>query len=1126
MSQSASNTDPGATSPETQFPLPFGRSDSPFSIDYNTNHTPNDILHRPSQVPQNTDGNHQHQISESAFAQGGGHPVYNSNINFHLSDYLSESEHLSLKVPPHGTKSPGDFGAGPFRSSFSAYNGINGAHTPHSSSGNPLPSSFRVRQVNTSSAASQSFTGASESFTNHPLGIQHQLSQQSQQASSMSSGFESRGIDFGSSPPLAGKISQQFALDPFLQSHAAKTQIHDSFHPLSHSNSVGQVPYLNGMHIQSQTPYGPHLQSSGGVSGAAVGSARGLGTSTQLNAATEPQGGNSQQEEISTIFVVGFPDDMQEREFQNMFTFSSGFEAATLKIPNKEYTAYGSSGGTPSGLPLRGSSSYSSYFNSGPNDPYNIVTVNQGGVVVDNGRDGPTTSWPPLPVPLDEPNHFQGPGSQPPRKQIIGFAKFRTRQEALEARDMLQGRRVDIEKGAVLKAEMAKKNLHTKRGVGIGSNSSGGGSISLGNNLNALAGLNGGMGGLSALGSLGVTPDTLAGLAAGINLNSTVNMNALTSLSGGDSLIARERELNALSAVGYNNLSSGWREGRLGDSSEEERERDRDRDRERRREALVGLNLGIGISGRGARERVLADEEERERLRRKDFKAVQGEAVRMLSGNSAVYDAFHPTPSLSRSVQTTILSPSGADAASSGPNSMLGNGFGGIIAQTPGRDDGGPREAVGPWDQPSPRERDSAYSALTSLYGNRKATVVPSPASPRDTSPPKSSVPFSPSLNDEDGMLPPHRSGVLRSAQAFTSAADEPAVSRPSAPPSSTTSSTSGLDDSGPVPLTVSTSGQVSTGNTSPQLPSPASHASSANSSSVGGQAASSSSGGVPNTVGSVGPRNALVDQNPPINTLYVGNLPTSPVGAGYPANYLEDSLRDLFSRRPGYRKLCFRQKSNGPMCFVEFEDVHYATKALNELYGSSLGGLVKNGGIRLSYSKNPLGVRTPTTMGTGTPLQQNSIHSSVASPFQVDAFQFRQGFDSDSGVMNIRRDNSNATSPPPPAFGYARSPPPPRFVSPPPSGSFNMVSSPTNGTTLPRGPHAYGISLSGTGGGFSPFGLPLSSPPDQSSTLPPSHSMIPDHPSSDLPSAHGHTQHFPHRALSPSSTVEAARAG
>lgn len=47
-------------------------------------------------------------------------------------------------------------------------------------------------------------------------------------------------------------------------------------------------------------------------------------------------------------------------------------------------------------------------------------------------------------------------------------------------------------------------------------------------------------------------------------------------------------------------------------------------------------------------------------------------------------------------------------------------------------------------------------------------------------------------------------------------------------------------------------------------------------------------------------------------------------------------------------------------MCFVEFEDVHHATKALTEMYGHTLGGLVK-GGIRLAYSKNPLGVRSHT---------------------------------------------------------------------------------------------------------------------------------------------------------------------
>ncbi|KAG4303575.1 hypothetical protein PCK1_000093 [Pneumocystis canis] len=90
-------------------------------------------------------------------------------------------------------------------------------------------------------------------------------------------------------------------------------------------------------------------------------------------------------------------------------------------------------------------------------------------------------------------------------------------------------------------------------------------------------------------------------------------------------------------------------------------------------------------------------------------------------------------------------------------------------------------------------------------------------------------------------------------------------------------------------------------------------------------------------------------DQNPPGNTLYVGNLPLSTS---------EEELRSLFSRQPGYRRLCYRTKSNGPMCFVEFEDVGYAMRALGLLQGVCLSSSVK-GGIRLSFSKNPLGVRS-----------------------------------------------------------------------------------------------------------------------------------------------------------------------
>jgi RNA recognition motif. (a.k.a. RRM, RBD, or RNP domain) len=115
-------------------------------------------------------------------------------------------------------------------------------------------------------------------------------------------------------------------------------------------------------------------------------------------------------------------------------------------------------------------------------------------------------------------------------------------------------------------------------------------------------------------------------------------------------------------------------------------------------------------------------------------------------------------------------------------------------------------------------------------------------------------------------------------------------------------------------------------------------------------------------------------DQNPPCNTLYVGNLPM---------DTSEDELKALFSKQRGYKRLCFRTKANGPMCFVEFEDTSFATRALKELYGHPLHNSVK-GGIRLSFSKNPLGVRsvqnannhTMHSMGTPMPTAGTSPHS------------------------------------------------------------------------------------------------------------------------------------------------------
>ena len=182
-------------------------------------------------------------------------------------------------------------------------------------------------------------------------------------------------------------------------------------------------------------------------------------------------------------------------------------------------------------------------------------------------------------------------------------------------------------------------------------------------------------------------------------------------------------------------------------------------------------------------------------------------------------------------------------------------------------------------------------------------------------------------------------------------------------------------------------------------------------------------------------------DQNPPCNTLYVGNLPI---------DTSEDELKALFSKQRGYKRLCFRTKQNGPMCFVEFEDVSFATKALNELYGVQLHNSVK-GGIRLSFSKNPLGVRAgqPGSNNPSTPM-------------------------SASGSMNM---NLGAMSPG--GFSSANGPPPGLSVPPglnmavSPGGTMPIMNAPFINQAIPIGPSGGNLrqmqiptTSSGPGGG------------------------------------------------------------
>lgn len=96
--------------------------------------------------------------------------------------------------------------------------------------------------------------------------------------------------------------------------------------------------------------------------------------------------------------------------------------------------------------------------------------------------------------------------------------------------------------------------------------------------------------------------------------------------------------------------------------------------------------------------------------------------------------------------------------------------------------------------------------------------------------------------------------------------------------------------------------------------------------------------------------------ENPPCNTLYIGNLPV---------NASELELRSIFAMMSGFRRMSFKTKAGGsPMCFVEFEDIKNATHAMHALYGTMLSNSIK-GGIRISYSKNPLGMRSNPQAGS-----------------------------------------------------------------------------------------------------------------------------------------------------------------
>ncbi|KAI8354080.1 hypothetical protein BD560DRAFT_408066 [Blakeslea trispora] len=434
-------------------------------------------------------------------------------------------------------------------------------------------------------------------------------------------------------------------------------------------------------------------------------------------------------DDVTTIFVVGFPEDMGEREFQNMFTFCQGFEAASLKWHCKDQE--------DDGIPSNGG-----------------------------------------------------------KKQMIGFARFRTRLEALEAIDILSGKKIDQDKGTVLKAEMAKKNLHIKRGSATQTTST---SSSTTTSTTAITGLPVSTASPTATASTGIIPSDSSSSLKNMHQRGYDSFSPLPS-----DLLSPQDYKNDIFIDSIISPTSSFNDSLFGMRSQS-----------------IDHDLGF-VSSRPFGLGHSLEQPPQPQRPQQHHHSIQS----------------HPLPQQH-------------------PSQPLQNRLPKLMNE----------------------DETDAYHYLS------KSSPVPND-------------------NRFDSML---EQDVMRlgSLSLLTNNLDlrSPSISSPIQ-----------------------------------RLPNPA-------------------------------------DQNPPCNTLYVGNLPP---------NTSEEELRQIFSVCKGYRRMCFRTKPQGPMCFVEFEDIVFASQALNELQGHNLTNSIK-GGIRLSYSKNPLFIKPNKENGLMSFKQMGNVLMSDRRDFMFD---------------------------------------------------------------------------------------------------------------------------------------------
>lgn len=260
------------------------------------------------------DNNHQNMLhhihsQDSIYtihaSQNGMYNHSNSNNAMHIqSDYpldldAQKHHHQQQQQQQHQQGKLNGFGS--YRNSFTAY-----------------PNSNRQRHSVTSNTFREPQFYAASSADVFPPQMTSPV-QSHMQAYDSRASFDFGGISQGA--PKSSYIMDHYSVSSaMLPSHQGGGKPGANQQQPQHGSYASQTaPYAsNGLHLSSQTPYGPHVPTSGPTSASSVVSP-GAGpvgppgltapAMSMVNGAANTSQSNN--EEISTIFVVGFPEDMQ-----------------------------------------------------------------------------------------------------------------------------------------------------------------------------------------------------------------------------------------------------------------------------------------------------------------------------------------------------------------------------------------------------------------------------------------------------------------------------------------------------------------------------------------------------------------------------------------------------------------------------------------------------------------------------------------------------------------------------------------------------------------------------------------------------------------------------------------------